>query len=73
MNEPTWSTTLPTVSGWYWLDWIGHPDGPDIVLVDVEADSVRRIGTDCWEPLVAIPEDVTRWCGPLKPPAREEA
>jgi hypothetical protein len=68
-DKPTWTTTLPTVSGWYWM----HRNGAtEVVLV---AD-----GTFCVHTMHGGPAvfgigfyDDALWSGPLKPPAKKEA
>lgn len=61
----TWTTALPTVSGYYWWREPGHKDA-FIVEVDVEQQTVSSAGTDDDASLDEM--DNGEWYGPLEQP-----
>jgi hypothetical protein len=67
MNEPTWTTELPSKSGWYWQDEDGHRF---IVFVDVDRRIVYDFSRHGW-PLRAEKAWGCKWSGPIEPPGRE--
>lgn len=72
MIAPTWSKTLPTEPGFYWLGSPGEggPLSPDIVDVE-EVDGelmVARIGDE--DPYPIEENDGDLWAGPLPEPRR---
>ena len=76
MSEPQWTTTAPTVPGWYW--WCGvDDDGPDDAAEIVEVyphadDDHLRVYDGVRDTRLA---DLVRsvWSGPLVPPPNAHA
>lgn len=65
--ERTYTSELPTVSGWYWNTNVAMIAEPVILYVDREQDKVRGYGS----PLSMWNEDL--WSGPLTPPQQAGA
>lgn len=66
----TWSSELPTQSGWYWLE---HPDWPDD-----DAEVVRLTMIDGERLIRCVEGELDMkvkwlWSGPLSPPPRGES
>lgn len=68
-NQSRWSTTPPTMPGWYW--W--KSPNSDAMLVKIsrfmfdDEMVIQCVGTDTITPLDAVRNN-SKWCGPLTPP-----
>ena len=66
MNPLVWTTTRPTVLGWYWL-MEQYEETPVIVRIDEEPpEMVWFVGASDAEALDTFTD--SRWAGPLVPP-----
>ena len=65
-----WTTTPPSVSGWYWYLFGPEDDAPECVQVKwcQRGQSLVLVrGEEEWL-LAANPDTEALWCGPIPPP-----
>jgi hypothetical protein len=67
----TWTTTLPTKSGWYWARCDEFPEDPEVVRIDC-FDSFGKFFQVVKATEGELNMSLTwRFSGPLEPPERE--
>lgn len=66
-----WTTTPPTVSGWYWTLWIGGTPNETAVVYVSNDFYVWDAGIESSLPVDEYGENYL-WSGPIQPPPREE-
>jgi hypothetical protein len=71
-DEPTWSTELPTVSGWYWYRLHKWEEGEPVKVEIIEDDGDNLYYVTAIWGQVLWGHQTPEWSGPLEPPGREE-
>ena len=64
----TWTKTVPTESGWYWIEhpawWTGEPKR----VISMLHHNLDGTWTGYWEDEVRMLEAAIRWAGPIPEP-----